>query len=192
MRSATRAIWPSSVADLLAWVGADGGTALALGVLGDAVAHFPRQVQPTPVVFEHVDHAQALLVVIEAARHQVAQHALAGVAKRRVAQVVPERDRFGQLLMQVQHLGDGPRDLRHLQRVRQPRAIVIPGRREEDLRLVLQAAERLAVDHPVAVALKRRADVVFLLGALASAGIGGLGRLRRKDVALPLLELCAD
>ena len=164
----------------LAGIGADRGAALALGVLGDAVAHFPRQVQPAPVVLEHVDDAQALLVVVEPARHQVAQHALAGVAERRVAQVVPERDRFGQLLVQVQHLGDGPRDLRHLERVRQPRAVVIAGRREEDLRLVLQAAERLAVDDPVAVALKRRADVVFRLGTLASARVGGLGRLRAQ------------
>ena len=176
----------------LAGIGADRGAALALRVLGDAVAHLPGQVQPTPVVLEHVDHPQALLVVVEPARHQVAQHALAGVAKRSVSQVVPERDRLGQLLVQVQDLGDGPRDLRHLERVRQARPIVIAGRREEHLRLVLQAAEGLAVDHAVAVALEGRADLVFRFGTLATARVGRLGRLRREDLALALLELRAD
>ena len=52
-----------------------------------------------------------------------------------------------------------PRNLRHLERVRQPRAVVIAGRREEHLRLVLQPAERLAVDDAIAIALERRPDV---------------------------------
>ena len=120
--------------------------------------------RPAAVVLEHVDDAQALLVVVEAAGHQRVDDPLAGVAERRVAEIVAERDRFGQLLVQPQHLGDRARDLRHLERVRQPRAVVIAGRREEHLRLVLQPAERLAVDDAVAVALKRRPDVVFRLG----------------------------
>ena len=49
-------------------------------------------------------------------------------------------------------------DLRDLQRVGQPRAVVVALGRDEDLRLVLQAAERLGVHDPVAVALQRRAQ----------------------------------
>ena len=113
-------------------------------MLGDAVAHFPREIQAAAVVLEHVHDAQALLVVVEPARHELVEHALAGVAERRVPEVVAERDRLGQLLVQVQHFRDGARDLRDLERVRQPRAVVIAGRREEHLRLVLQPAERLA------------------------------------------------
>ncbi len=41
---------------------------------------------------------------------------------------------------------------------------MVAGRREEHLRLVFQPAERLAVDDAIAVALKRRPDVVFELG----------------------------
>ena len=48
-------------------IGADRHAALPLRVPRDAVAHFPRQVEPLAVVLEHVDDAQALLVVIEAA-----------------------------------------------------------------------------------------------------------------------------
>ena len=114
--------------------------------------------RPCAIVLEHVDDAQALLVVIEAAGHQLAQHALAGVAERRVAQIVAERDRLGQLFVQAQHLRDGARDLRHFERVRQARAVVIAGRREEHLRLVLEAPERLGVDDAIAIALEGRAD----------------------------------
>ena len=157
-------ICPSIVLARSAGGHADRRARLPFRVLRDAVAHFPRQVQPAAVVLEHVDDAQALLVVVEAAGHQRVDDALAGVAERRVPEIVAERDRLGQLLVQPQHLGDRARDLRHLERVREPRAVVIAGRREEHLRLVLQPAERLAVDDAVAIALERRADVVFRLG----------------------------
>ena len=133
-----------------------------------------RQVQAAAVVLEHVDDPQALLVVPEAAGHERVEHALAGVAERRVAEVVAERDRLGELLVQPQHLGDGARDLRHLERVRQPRAVVVAGRGEEDLRLVLQPPERLAVDDAVAIVLKRRPHIVFGLGTQTAARVGAL------------------
>ena len=148
--------------------------------------------RPRPSFSSTIDDAQALLVVVEAAGHQRVDDALAGVPERRVAEIVAERDRFGQLLVQPQHLGDGPRDLRHLERVRQPRAVVVAGRREEHLRLVLEPPERLAVDDAIAIALKRRPDVVFALGAQAAARVGALGRLRREDLALARLELFAE
>ena len=169
-----------------------GAPDLPFRVLGDAVAHFPGEVQAAAVVLEHVDDAQALLVVVEAAGHQRVDDALAGVAERRVAEIVAERDRFGELLVQAQDLRDRARDLRHLERVRQARAVVIAGRREEHLRLVLQPAERLAVDDAIAIALKRRPDVVFRLRPQPAARVGALGRLRREDLALARFELLAN
>ena len=153
----------------------------------DAVAHFPRQVEPLPVVLEHVDYTEALLVVVEAAGDEIVEHALAGVTERRVPQIVAERDRLGELLVEPEHLGDAARDLRHLERVRQAGPIVIPGRREEHLRLVLEAAERLAVDDAIAVTLEGRADRIFRLRADAPTAVGALGRLWREDVAFALL-----
>ena len=103
-----------------------------------------REVQTLPAVLEHVDDPQALLVVAEAAGHEPVDDPLAGVPERRVPEVVAERDGLGQLLVQPEHLGDAARDLRDLERVRQPRAVVIAGRREEHLGLVLQPPEGLA------------------------------------------------
>ena len=45
-------------------------------VADQVIAHFPRQVQAPPVVFEHVDDTQALEVVLEAAGNEIVQHAL--------------------------------------------------------------------------------------------------------------------
>ena len=172
--SATRAIWPFDRARAMLGIGADRHAALPLRVACDAVANFPRQVQARAVVLEDVDDAQALLVVIEAAGHELVDDALAGVAERRVAEIVAERDRLGQLLVEPQHLGDAARDLRDLERVGQPRAVVIAGRREEHLRLVLQPPERLAVDDAIAIALERRTDAVLRLRAAAGRGCRAL------------------
>ena len=122
---------------------ADGRPFLALRVPADTVANLPREVESTPVVLEHVHDAQALLVVPEPSGHERVEHALAGVAERRMTQIVAERDRLGQLFVQSKHLRDRARDLRDLECVREARAVVVALRREEDLRLVLQPAERL-------------------------------------------------
>ncbi len=156
--SATRATWPSIVL-----ARCSGGAPTGMPCLPFECRAMPSRTshvrfRPCAVVLEHVDDAQALLVVIEPARHQAAQHPLAGVPERRVAQVVTERDRFGQLFVQPQHLRDRARDLRDFERVRQPRAIVIAGRREEHLRLVLEPTERLGVDDAIAIALEGRAN----------------------------------
>ena len=146
----------------------------------DAVAHLPGEVQATPVVLEHVDDAQALLVVPEPSRHERVEHALAGVAERRMTQVVAEGDRLGQLLVEPKHLRDRARDLRDLERVREARAVVIALRREEHLRLVLQPPERFSMDDAVAVVLKRRPHIVFLLAASDGHGTASSWRLAAR------------
>ncbi len=170
-------------------VGPDGHPALALRVARDSVAHLPREVEALTLVLEHVDDAQALLVVVEATRDQVVQHPLAGMAEGRVAEVVAERDGLGQLLVEPQHLGDAAGNLRDLERMREARAVVVAGRREEHLRLVLEPAERLAVNHAVAIPLECGPDGIFRFRTQPPARIGALGRLWRQDLALARLQL---
>src|SRR5918997_494958 len=109
------------------------------------------------------------------------EHVLADVAERWVAEVVAEPDRLREVLVETQRAGDRARDLRGLERVRQPRAVVIALGRDEHLRLVLEPAERLAVDDPVAVALERRAQPAVLLRprAVGRVRARGGGRQRR-------------
>src|SRR5206468_622873 len=62
--------------------------------------------------------------------------------------------RFGQVLVELQHIRDCARDLRHFDGVSQAIAEMIgePGR--EDLRLRLKPAERTGMDDAVAVTLE--------------------------------------
>ena len=168
---------------------ADRRARLPFRVLRDAVADFPREVQAPPVVLQDVDDAEALLVVVEASGHQAIDDPLARVTEWRVSEIVAERDGFGELFVQAQHLGDRARDLRHLEGVREPRAVVVAGRREEDLRLVFEPAEGLAVDDAIAIALKCRPDVVLPFRPQPAARVGALRRLRREGFPLPGLEL---
>ena len=108
---------------------------------------------------------------------------LADVAERRVAEVVAEPDRLGEVLVEPERARDGARDLRDLERVRHARAVVIALGRDEDLRLVLQAPERLAVHDPVAVALQRRAQRA--VGLLARRAAPGTSAPRAARAARP-------
>src|SRR5688572_17916414 len=152
------------------------------------VAHFPRQIQAAAVVLEGVHDAQALLVVPEPARHERIEDPFTGVAERRVTEIVAQCDRLGELFVQLQHLGDRPRNLRDLEAVREARAVVVTRRRKEDLRLVLQPPERLAVNDSIPVVLKRRAHVVFRLGMQTASRLGAVRGLWSEGLALALLE----
>ena len=130
-----------------------------------------------------------MLVVTEPAPPALAQagvqHRLAGMAERRVAEVMAQADRLGEVLVQPQRAGDVARDPARLERVREPRPVVVALRRDEDLRLVLQPPERLRVDDPVAVALEGRPVVRIGLGLVPHGGVRA-GRERREALLLPL------
>ena len=108
---------------------------------------------------------------------------LAGMAERRMAEIVRQRQRFGQILVEPQRAGDDPRDLRDFEAVGQPHPVVIAVGRDEHLGLVAQAAEGDRMDDAVAVALviaARTAGQRALERKFAAArpgGIGGEGRL---------------
>ena len=77
------------------------------------------------------------------------------MAERRVADIVREAQRLGQILVEPQRARDRAADLRDLDAVRQPDAEMVAVGRQEHLRLVAQPAEADRMDDAVAVALKR-------------------------------------
>ena len=157
-------------------------------VVEDAVAHLLGQVEPAPVALQHLDHPQRVLVVLEARAAALAQSRveclLARMPEGRMAEVVPQPDRLGQVLVEPEGAGDGAGDPAGLQRVGQPGSVVVALRRDEDLGLVLEPPEGLRVDDPVAVALERRADgTVGLLNGTARRVRAG--RLGNEKLLLP-------
>ena len=71
-------------------------------MLEDAVARLRGEVEAASVALEVLHDPQRLLVVAEALRQQLAEALLAGVAERRMPEVVAERDRLRQVLVEPQ------------------------------------------------------------------------------------------
>ena len=127
-------------------------------VFEHAFAGFKGEVQAVKVgvaLFQPIDHAQALQVVLKTAPvvHAFVQSILSSVAKRGVAQVVCQADGFDQILVQAQGAGNAAAHLRHFQRVRQARAKQVALMVYEHLGFIDQAAKSAAVHDAVAVAL---------------------------------------
>ncbi len=80
-------------------------------MLEDALARLGGEVEAGAVVLEQIDDPQRLLVVAEAVGEERRELLLAGVAERRVAEVVAEADGLREVFVQVQRAGDGPGDL---------------------------------------------------------------------------------
>ena len=123
----------------------------------DAFAHLEREIEAGKIQIaplEFLDDAQRVQIVIEAVSERLQQFVEApfpGMPKRRMPDVVDQRQRLGQIRVEVQRSGHGARHLRHFDRVRQPVAEMIGIARGEDLRLRFEAPERPRMNHAIAV-----------------------------------------
>ena len=126
-------------------------------VLDDAFESLPAQVEAGEarvLPLDLGDHAEGLDVVVEAAErgHLPLQLVLAGVAERRMAEIVAQRDGLGEVGVELEGGGDRAGDLRHFQGMGQAGAVVIALVGDEHLGLFLETAKGRGVDDPVAVA----------------------------------------
>ena len=110
----------------------------------------------------------------------------AGVAERRMADVVHQGQGLDQILVQPQGPADRAGDRRHFLRVREPRAMVVAHVAGEDLHLPAQAAEGARMHDPVAVALERPAIRMLGLGMLAAPRIGAMQGITGQQHPLAL------
>ena len=135
-------------------------------MLDDAFERFPGQVQPVEVRIAALGRghgAQGLGVVVEAAEVREAgiERPLARMPERRVAEVVRQRQRLREVLVEAERARERAGDLGDFQGVGQPRAVMVALVEHEDLGLVLEAAERGRMDDPVGVAPERAAGGAF-------------------------------
>ncbi len=102
------------------------------------------------------DDAQSMAVVVEAAvgGHAGVKRLLAGMAEGGVAEVVGERHRLGEIVVEPERARKRPGDLRHLDRMGQPGAEMVALVMDEHLGLVGETAEGGRMDDAVAVALE--------------------------------------
>ena len=97
----------------------------------DPLADFERQVEAGKTrvaLFEALDDAQGVQVVIETfaeTRHLAIQFLFAGMSEGRMADIVRQRQRFGEIFVQLQNGGQGAGNLRHFDGVGEPVAEMI-------------------------------------------------------------------
>ena len=93
------------------------------------------------------------------------------MAKRRVSDVVDERQSFDQINIQSELGCNRPRDLRDFKGVRQAISKVVGVSSSENLGFGFEAAESSRVNYPVTVALKIIAIRMRRLGVAAATGV---------------------
>src|SRR5262245_45968140 len=108
-----------------------------------------------------------------------------------MAEIMRERDRFRQVLVEPQSARDAARDRSDFHGVSQARAQMIAGAIEEHLRFVFETAERARMDHAVAIPLILGAPVGRGFFIFAAAGIGAELSVRGKSLSLESFEFDA-
>jgi hypothetical protein len=119
--------------------------------------------------------------VVESAveREALIESALARMTERRVAEIVGESARLGEVLVEAEGAGKRAGDLSNLKGVGQARAIVVAFVIDENLGFVSEPAERRAMDDAVAIAAEivaRRTRRLLIEAAAARSRIRREGR----------------
>ena len=122
----------------------------------------------------------------ETAIHHSVQRPLSRVAEGRMAEIMGQRNRLGQILVQLQGAGNGAGNLRDLQRMRQTRPVMVAFRRQKHLRFVLEPSERFAMQHPIAIPLKRGTVIAGEFLPVPPLGTGRQGGIGRQYLFLDL------
>jgi hypothetical protein len=146
-------------------------------VFDDAFTHFEGKIEPRKArvaSLQSIDEAQRLDVVVEAlpeTPHFAIEGFFSGVSERRMADVMNERESFGEIFVESQNASYSAGHLGNFDRVSEAIAKVVGKTRGEDLRLVFETTEGAGVDDAVAIALKRVAVFVFRFGIATAAGL---------------------
>gem|GEM_PF-6044848 len=90
-----------------------------------------------------------------------------------MSHIVPQGNRFGEVFVEAQRAAEGAGDLGDLERVGQAGSVVVTHRGDEHLRLVLEAAERLAVQDAIPVLHEHRAHGILGFGARSTFTFAG-------------------
>ena len=130
-------------------------------VFEQRLEHLARKVQAVKGrvgSLEFGDDAKGLGVVLEAAHlgQQRVEGGLAGVAERRMAQIVSQRSRLGQGRIDAKRIGQSAGQVSDFERVGQPGAEVIALVIDEYLRFILQTSESRGVHDALTVDHERR------------------------------------
>ena len=108
-----------------------------------ALSDFPCEVEAASLALDALDDVQALAAVPESVRENLVQFVFADVPEGCVSQIVSERDGFGEVFVEVKRARDGASNLADFEGVGEAGNIVVAEWGDENLSLVLEAANAL-------------------------------------------------
>ena len=114
------------------------------------------------------------------------------MAERRMAEIVGERQRLGEIFVEPERAGERARHLRDFERMGEPGAVMVALVEHEDLGLVLEPAEGGRMDDAVAVAAEGAAALADGLGMEPAAALARIARITRAghcaSIAIDLMR----
>ena len=152
-------------------------------MLDDSFANFEGEIQAGEIqialleLFHDMQRVEVVVEVLAVLRACAVELLFAGVAERRMADIVDQRERFGEIGIQMQRAGNGAGDLRDFEGVGEAIAEMVGIARGEDLRFGFEAAESARMDDAVAVT-----RVIVAIGMLRLREAAA-ARVRRTSMA---------
>ena len=120
--------------------------------------YFPCEIEPSALFFYTVYDSQTLDSVMKTSKPmffgQRIKNLLPHVPKWGMTKVMAQSDSLGQVLVEPEGPGYRPRDLGDFKCVCEPCPVVVAFRQKEDLGLIFEPPEGLAVYYPVPVSLE--------------------------------------
>jgi hypothetical protein len=123
-------------------------------MLKDTVNNFHGQVETSSIFLQFLYDSQALIDMMKTSRQEFSKDTLTGMAEGRMAEVMTQGNRFGEVFVQAQGSSHSPGDLAYFKGMSQSGSVVVPFRREKNLRLILQATESFTIQNAISINLK--------------------------------------
>ena len=113
------------------------------------------------------------------------------MAKGRMTDIMPQGNGFGQIFVQPHGPGDGTRNLGDFQCMGKPGAVLIPEGRQKNLGFMFQPPEGIAVQNPVAVALKGGSNLIGLFSSPPPPALGAETSKGRHEAFFTFFKIFA-
>jgi len=120
----------------------------------DAVNNFPGKVETRSILLQFFYDSQALIDMMKTSRQKFSEDTLTGMAEGRMAEVMTQGNRFGEVFVQAQGSSHSPGDLADFKGMSQSGPVMITFRREKNLRLILQTTESFTMQNAISINLK--------------------------------------
>ena len=161
-------------------------------MIQNPISCFPRQIQPLPVLLQNLYYPDTLTEMGKSVRIDLIQRALTCMTEGSMSQIMSQRDRLYQILIQPESLCNRSRNLGYFQGMGKTVSVMISLRCQKYLGLIFQPPECLAVQNTIPVSLVNGTDITLLFRTLPSSGMSAVRSIRAQQFQFSLFHAFPD